>query len=161
MPTFFTITEVIQMAIQTEKIGRDYYQGMAKKTKNPELQELFGSLAEEEIRHEAFFKNLYQKIKGRHYSLPYNWPELQKYLRGITESRFFTGEEKGIKQMAWAKTKEEIIKYAIGFEKETVLFYLEILNLVPPEDIGLVQEIINEEKSHIRRLAERLPKIKS
>jgi rubrerythrin len=45
---------------------------------------------------------------------------------------------------------DDAIKFAIGFEKETMLYFMGLKDAVKNKEI--VDEIINEEKSHIRWL---------
>ncbi len=158
MPKFFTLVEVVEMAIAVEKAGKVYYEGVAKRIKDPEMKDLFSFLANEELKHERRFRELGEKIKASPYSLPGKWEEIQPYLQVITDSHFFTGSEKVIKQTEKAKEPKEILEYAIRFEKETILFYYEILGLVKEEDQKIVQEIIAEERSHIKKLGEILVK---
>lgn len=158
MPTFFSLTEVMEMAITIEKAGRSYYEGVAKKTKDLEMKELFSFLAAEEARHEKRFKDLAERVRVSPYSLFGKWEEIKPYLQVITDSHFFAGSDKMIKQTERAREPKEILEYAISFEKETILFYYEILGLVRGDDQNIVQEIIAEERTHIKRLGEILVK---
>jgi hypothetical protein len=42
------------------------------------------------------------------------------------------------------------VKFALGFEKETLLYFFELRSLV--KEKGIVDEVIQEEKSHIQWL---------
>lgn len=42
---------------------------------------------------------------------------------------------------------------AMGFEKETLLFFYNLRDLVTDRDRETISRIIDEEKSHVRRLA--------
>jgi rubrerythrin len=48
------------------------------------------------------------------------------------------------------KTVQDAVKFALGFEKETLLYFMELRSIVKEKEI--VDEVINEEKSHIRWL---------
>lgn len=48
------------------------------------------------------------------------------------------------------KTVSDAVKFAIGFEKETLLYFMELRSIVKEKDA--IEEVINEEKSHIRWL---------
>ena len=48
-------------------------------------------------------------------------------------------------------TIESAVDFAMGFEKETLLYFHTIRNVVMEKDV--VDEIINEEKSHIMWLS--------
>jgi rubrerythrin len=61
--------------------------------------------------------------------------------------------------MDHVKTVLDAVNFAIGFEKETTLFFLGMKDVV--KDKALVEEIIEEEKSHIRWLVGLRDKLKS
>lgn len=45
------------------------------------------------------------------------------------------------------KTAADAVNYALGFEKETLLYFYGVRDAVKEKDV--VDEVINEEKSHI------------
>ncbi|MCX7792845.1 MAG: ferritin family protein [Thermodesulfovibrionales bacterium] len=141
----FTVHEVIEQAVQTEKLGYDFYTQMSQRFKDQEeLRKLFDILAEKELRHEKTFRELLE-ITGD--SEPEGWEDISAYMRAIVESEFFLGKNKSLPSMANIKTVEDAVKFAIGFEKETLLYFHGIRDAVKEKEI--VDEIINEEKSHI------------
>jgi rubrerythrin len=152
VPIFYSAVEVIEMAVQTEKAGKGFYEGVAKKTNNNQLKELFDFLAQEETKHQAIFSELYKTIKESPQTMPYNWEELKLYLAAITESRFFLGKDKAINLVKEAKTPQKAIEQALDFERDTMLFYNEITTIVAEKDRPVVTKIIEQEKSHIRKL---------
>ncbi|MBT8356834.1 MAG: rubrerythrin, partial [Deltaproteobacteria bacterium] len=60
------------------------------------------------------------------------------------------------------ETMEEIITTAIGLEKDSILFYLGLRDLVPPKfGRDKIDDIIREERKHIVQLTYLLRKIKT
>jgi rubrerythrin len=49
------------------------------------------------------------------------------------------------------KTVQDAVTFAMGFEKETLLYFFELRSVVKEKEV--VDEVISEEKSHIRWLA--------
>jgi rubrerythrin len=144
----FSITEVIEQAVQTETLGYEFYNKMAKRfEKNEGLGRLFETLAQRELVHKKNFLEL-KEITGE--GEPNNWEEISLYLRAIVESEFFLGKGKSLPSLEGVKTAEDAIKFAIGFEKETMLYFIGLKDAVKDKEI--VEEIINEEKSHIKWL---------
>ena len=152
MAIFYSAVEVIEMAIKTEESGMIFYRGVARKTKNPKLKQLFEFLAGEEIKHKQIFTELYKTITDSPQSVPYNWEEMSFYLKAITESRFFLGKSKAINLVKTAKTPKQALDSALGFERDTLLFYTEILSIVNETNRRLVGKIVTQEKNHIRQL---------
>jgi rubrerythrin len=74
------------------------------------------------------------------------------YLKAITDSRFFLGKDKAINFVKEAKTPEQALDFALGFERDTMLFYIEILTIVSEKNRELISKIVAQEKSHIQQL---------
>jgi len=49
--------------------------------------------------------------------------------------------------MERVRTAQDAVNFALGFEKETLLYYMELRSIVREKKV--MDEIINEEKSHI------------
>jgi rubrerythrin len=145
----FSVREVIDQAVQTEKLGYQFYKTTAARFEKEEgLNRLFTTLAEKELRHEKTFSELAGIIKDEE---PVNWEDAEQYLRAIVESEFFLGKNKSLPSMSRLKTVEDAVNFALGFEKETLLYFYGIRDAVKEKEI--VDEIINEERSHIMWLS--------
>ena len=145
----FSVNEVIEHAVQTERLGYQFYSLMAKKFEKEEaFKKLFETLAQKELRHEKAFSEL-KEITGD--EEPEGWEEVSQYLRAIVESEFFLGRNKSLPSLERVKSIGDAVNFAMGFEKETLLYYHEIRNIIREKDI--VDEIINEEKSHVMWLS--------
>jgi len=153
MSIFFSIREVVEMAISTEKSGRAFYQTASKLAKEKSLEELFRYLAEEEGKHLQTFQGFYDTLKEGPETTPYNWEEAKLYLKALVDSRFFTRPDQAINLAKEAKSELEALNSAINFEKDTLLFFYEMLEVIKLGDRNLVKKIIEEEKKHVRRLS--------
>lgn len=146
----YSIEEIIEMAIRTETLGYQFYTTMAGKFKKDDgLAKLFTILATKEKAHEKIFTGLKAKV-AKQGTEPVQWDEVSNYLRAFVESEFFLGKGKALPSMEHLKTVQDVVKFAIGFEKETLLYFYELRSLVKEKET--VDEVINEEKSHIRWL---------
>jgi rubrerythrin len=141
----FSLREVVEQAVQTEKLGNEFYQEMAKRFRdNPGMKELCETLALKELAHEKRFSELMGVVKD---DGEVDWEEVSKYLRAIVESEFFLGKGKSLPSLDGVKTVADAVKLAIGFEKETLLYFYAIRDMIAGKDV--VSQIIDEEKSHI------------
>jgi len=146
----YSIDEIIEMAIRTETLGYQFYTGMAEKfRKNDGLTKLFTTLASKEKAHEKTFTGLKNTV-AKQGAEPVEWEEVSNYLRAFVESEFFLGKGKALPSMDHLKTVQDAVKFALGFEKETLLYFYELRSLVKEKQI--VDEVIQEEKSHIQWL---------
>jgi rubrerythrin len=146
----YSIDEVMEMAVQTERLGYQFYTGMAEKFRKDEgLVKLFTTLADKEKVHEKTFAGLKDMV-AKHGTEPVQWEEVSNYMRAFVESQFFLGRGKALPSMDHLKTVQDAVSFAIGFEKETLLYFFELRSIVKEKEV--VDEVINEEKSHIRWL---------
>ena len=141
----FSLREVVEQAVQTEKLGNEFYTKMAEKFHDKsELKKLFELLASHEMRHGASFSGLKDKLRD---SDPEGWDEVTQYLRAIVDSEFFLGKDKCLPSLESVRTAVEAIDFALCFERETLLYYHALKETL--KEKGIVDEIIGEEKSHI------------
>jgi rubrerythrin len=145
----FSMREVVEQAVQTEKIGNEFYSSMARKFhENHELKELFEVLASQELKHEKIFTELEKQIRDGE---PEGWDEVSLYLRALVDSEFFLGRDKSLSAIKSVETAAEAMKFALGFERETLLYYHGLRHglreTIKEKDI--IDEIIKEEKRHI------------
>jgi len=146
----YSIDEIMEMAIQTEKLGYQFYTTMSEKFKNNDsLAKLFTTLAAKERTHEKTFIQLKDMV-AKNGTAPVEWEEVSNYMRAFVESEFFLGRGKALPSMDHLKTAQDAVKFALGFEKETLLYFFELRSIVKEKEV--VDEVINEEKSHIRWL---------
>lgn len=153
MTIFFSMREVIEMAIATERSGQAFYQNASKLARENSLKELFQYLAEEEEKHLKIFQNFYNTLKEKPEITPYNWEEAKLYLEALVDSEFFASPDKAINLAKKAKDELEVIYAAIEFEKDTLLFFYQILEMIKSQEQELVKKIIEQEKKHIQRLS--------
>jgi len=145
--------EVIEMAIATERSGQAFYQNASELARENSLKELFQYLAEEEEKHLKTFQDFYNTLKEKPEITPYNWEEAKLYLEALVDSKFFASPEKAINLAKEAKDELEVINLAMNFEKETLLFFYQILEMIKSQEQELVKKIIEQEKKHIQRLS--------
>jgi rubrerythrin len=117
----YSIGEVIEQAVQTERLGYDFYTTIGARFADHEgLKKLFDTLAAKEKVHEKRFSEL-KEITGD--DEPEGWDEVSQYLRAIVESEFFLGRHKSLPSLTEVKTVEDAVNFAMGFEKETLLYF--------------------------------------
>lgn len=141
----FSVREVVEQAVQTEKLGNEFYTKMAKKFEDHnELKKLFELLAAHELKHGTSFSAMKDKIGEEE---PAEWNEVTPYLSAIVDSEFFLGKDKCLPSLEHVKTALEAIEFSLCFERETLLYYYSLRETLKEKDI--IDAIIKEEKSHI------------
>jgi rubrerythrin len=114
--------EIFGLAKEIERSGHAYYRTIADSTASADLKELFDYLAEQELAHYRFFDQLSRdypelEVDGE------EWEQTSAYIKATSDSRFFVGEDKAISLARTVKEPLAAIDIAIGFEKDTLLFF--------------------------------------
>ncbi|MBN1317276.1 MAG: ferritin family protein [Anaerolineales bacterium] len=149
----FKAADVIEMALQIEKNGEVFYKRVAEKIDSPVIKALFEDLAQQEIYHYQTFEKLAQTAWDSPMLTPSDWQDYLGYLDATVQSAFFEGSDKSLALADKVTGTKEAIQMAMGFEKETLLFFHDLQNMVPEGEKATVARIIAEEKTHLRRLA--------
>ena len=141
---------VLQWAIEIERNGAGFYRAAAAQAKDRDAKRLFEDLAYQEERHYRTFQRMLAKA-----SEPTSDPLAADY-RAFLEhalSGALTGEGKGMQRAKESHTEEEALRAAMAFEKDTLLFFYEVADVVEPDHLPAVRAIIDEERDHLRQLS--------
>jgi rubrerythrin len=152
----FTATEALEMAMEIEKNGEVFYNAVAAKVTNENTKTLFKELAAQEKKHFAFF----QKLAGHVQSAPSpsgaDYDQYDIYLKATLDNALFSGPDKALAAAEQAQDQKAALQVAIGFEKDTLLFFYDLREMIGEADRKMVDAVIGEEKAHLRRLAKML-----
>ena len=125
----FNADEIFEMAEKIEINGADFYRNASGKIDDSDSRKLLEELAVMEDEHRKTFsqmrKQLMEKEKQSKVFDPDN--ETVAYLRALADTRVFFQKQLDMSSM------EEILKDAIVAEKDSIVFYLGIKDMVPDE----------------------------
>ena len=152
----FQAADIVELAMQVEQSGEAIYRAVANKVEGQEARKLFEYLAGQEVIHYKIFQRLSQSIHEAPFMTDAEWELYMDYLNGTVQSAFFEGTDKALALAETVTEAQTAINLAIGFEKETLLFFYDLRDRIPAKDRPFVEKIVDEEKRHIRRLAEML-----
>jgi len=153
MGVVFTGDEIIEMAVRTEATGHEFYTSAKENAKSAELKDLFAYLAEEELKHKATYEGMTDVIGEPVQGVPIDWNELGDYVQAMIDSSFFLGGDKNINLAAKAADDKEAIDFALGFEKDTLLYFYQLRDIVKPVNKPVIDKIIRQEQIHIQKLS--------
>lgn len=143
--------EVLEVAIEIEANGSDFYESIAKLTRDSKVWDTYTYLAGEEREHESTFKSMLGRLEG--YNPPQNYPgEHYKYIKGLADTSIFTGKRARAALTQQTISHNEVLELGIGFEKDSILLYSEMRDLVPHADQEILDTVIDSEKDHLRQL---------
>jgi len=153
MGVFFSGKELVNIAIGIERSGLAFYTSLIKAEKDAMARGAYKYLADMEEQHVKIFQGMLGTASEETNPEVYT-EEYDLYLKALVGSAVFTNDEVAREMAENARNSAEAIQIALGAEKDSILFYTEIRDLVRSADRELVNSIINEEKSHLQRLTE-------
>ena len=149
----FSADEIFEIAVEIERNGAKFYRSAADNITDVDKKQLLIQLAEMEDEHEETFTTMRTQLKTDEKVVTTFDPEGESegYLRALADTRVFY--EKKIDKTSI----KEIFKAAITAEKDSIVFYLGMKDVVPAH-LGKqrLDDIIKEEMSHIRLLSNEL-----
>jgi len=149
----FSGSELINIAIGIEGRGIAFYDIMTKSTENAVARDVFQYLADMEREHIRVFQDMLGEADKYQPSETYAG-EYAAYLRALVDSAVFTDDLITSEMATKAESDIEALELAIGAEKDSILFYYEMKEIMPQRAQPTVSKIIAEEKSHLRQLSE-------
>ncbi len=148
----FSILEALNTAIETEKLSIEFYGKLFDTIKGEELKELFKTLREEEAKHLVKYINLKKEYEKRERIVDLG-EEAQLFLKALSESEIFKKTDMVLKKFKEGMEMKEAISYALEFEKQTLLFFYYLWDLIEPKHRDILTEILKEERGHIINLS--------
>lgn len=147
----FSITEIIEIAVQLEKNGENVYREAIGQSNNIEMDNLLLGIAEEELEHIDWFLSLKDEIEKNQDRSQVKEMDAQLIDDLIGKQTFSLADV----DFSQVRNSEHLIDIFIEFEKDTILFY-EMLKtfLVDEKTIDHLDKIIQEESSHIEKFEE-------
>ncbi len=152
----FNADEIFAMAVQIERNGQAFYQIAADSQKDEATRAYFQELVDMEKEHVAIFQKMREEFSDAGESMDL-YDEAGQYLATMADGHKVEGSPRLTATLTGEETMEEILRLAIGLEKDAVLFYLGMKDVVP-ETLGRdkVDWIIEEEKQHLVTLTAKL-----
>jgi rubrerythrin len=152
MMALFTAAEALEMAMEIEKNGEAFYNAVAGRVDDESAAALFRELAAQEKKHLALFQKLAGQ-SGAPSSMGAEYDQYDLYLKATLDNALFSGPDKALAAAEHATDQKAALQVAIGFEKDTLLFFYDLRDMVSETERESVADIIREEKMHLRRLA--------
>jgi len=151
MGNIFTGSELVEIGIEIEKNGRDFYSILSNQSKNQQAQGMFQFLAKEEEKHIAVFQGILDAVEK--YQPPESYPgEYFAYMTNLASEYVFTQKDKG-KEIAKKTTSDlEAIELGINFEKDSIIFYEGMKKVIPQFDLKIVEQLVAQEEQHLKML---------
>ncbi len=153
MAVFFSGSELLEIAMGIERNGMAFYQALADKTGNRNVKDVYNHLAGEEKKHLDTFRGMSDSLGQVKPPETYT-EEYILYLKALVDSAVFSNVAEAQQKAGKVLNEIEAIDTGIRAEKDSILFYTELQDLVRERDRKVVLSILDEEKNHLRQLSE-------
>jgi len=159
----FSTDEILQMAEQIERNGARFYRRASQAFTEPRARDLLLDLAIMEDGHQKAFAAMRAELaqQEREPTVADPYGEAAWHLGGMAAGHLLDVTADPSERLTGKETVEEILRTAIGLEKDAIVFYLGIKDLVPEGPIKpRVDAIIKQEMGHIVFLSKELAALK-
>lgn len=147
----FTANDIVEVAVRIEENGITFYNFAEKMAKTEDVKKLFADLAAAEAAHKRIFEKLLANIET--YTPPERYAgEYAEYLRNYVDNNIIFTKEVMDKQLSAVTDTPSAVEFAMQRELDSILYYHEIKNLVPPAQHETIEQIIAEERKHYAML---------
>ena len=155
----YSADEVFEMAEQIERNGGAFYRRAAELASDASTGTMLLELAGMEDDHVKTFVGMRKDLSAEERKPMVFDPddELSLYLRAMADQHVFDMKADPSARLSAGQAANEVLGIAIGLEKDSIVFYLGLKELVP-ERFGKerLDGIIQEEFGHISTLSEKM-----
>ncbi|MBP7055895.1 MAG: ferritin family protein [Candidatus Omnitrophica bacterium] len=152
MANIFNAAEIIDMGIEKERKRRDFYARVSEEFAEKDLKKLFSDLSNWEEEHIKKFTEIRNSVADEEIAESYQG-EFTAYIRSLVDDRLYSQ----VTASSFSKnirTPLDAIHWGMGFEKDAILFFNELIDYMPSQNKNKVKLLIDEEKKHIIYLSE-------
>lgn len=147
----FDATAIFDMAVRMEHHGLAFYKAFASKVQDPEIQEVFNFMIEQENKHIEIFSSMKTGLES--HDLPESYEgEARSYLDAFVKDQVFYSAQEAEQKAREITDRLSAIDIAVELEKQSILFYSGMKEVVRKSDHENIDLIIEQERNHVRRL---------
>lgn len=156
----YNAEEIYTVGVEIEKNGRRFYELTAAAADDPDVAKLLKELSSWENSHVALFEQLAGQLPENAKSGESIDPDedMQRYLKAVADSHVFL--QRGIDIDAIAQgcgTAVDVLEMALRFEKDSVVLYTTMQQMVPEHlGKGTVERLAREEIAHVSLIQSKL-----
>lgn len=163
MQPVFNDLEGLRIAVEMERRGEDFYRRAARVSRSEETVSLLNRLAADEIVHAREFERLREAalaVREDAAEEAYD-EETTAYLNAVAADIVFPDGLMALRRVGF-ESPQAVLEYAIGSEKDSILFYTELAGCAKTARYcETFLEIARQERGHLARLIGRLNQIQN
>ncbi|MHB8868416.1 MAG: ferritin-like domain-containing protein [Thermoleophilia bacterium] len=140
----------LQLAMETEKIGRDYYDAMAGLLDDPQAAQLCKALEKEEAKHFRALQSMRSQMASRGETVMLS-DEWIASARQAARQRVIPSPSE-ILRVVSAGRIADVLGVAIEMEEDAISYYRTLAGQMSVGDSDVLYAIIREEEQHLQQL---------
>ena len=148
----FNADEILEMAENIERNGARFYRKAAELVEEAGIRKLLEDLAAWEDGHERVFATMRADLAAQERESKVFDPEHETsmYLRAMADGHVFNARIHPADTLTGSESAEDILRMAIGQEKDSIVFYTGLKEMIS-QTAGKerIEAIIKEEMGHI------------
>ena len=162
-PERFTLLEAVATAVTMEEEGIRFYTLAMEKATDPEVQIMSRFLRDVEYEHIEHFRDLLASLSSHTgEKTPTIDPDTESYLRYLAETSVFPAHGAAGRALDGIKDVCDMLHLGIQAEKDSILYYRDLLEQIPfPDAAAAIRKILAEERQHFLMLSGLLQRLRS
>ena len=153
MSAKFNADEILEMAVQIETKGAKFYRKAAKH--NVAGRELLLQIAAQEDVHYKVFADMRKALAPSEKGGYDPYGETDLYVKAMVDGFAFEVNKDPAEALTGKESLQDLLKTAIQMEKDSIVFYLGLKQMVPPAfGKDKLDAVIQEEMKHIAWLSD-------
>lgn len=139
--------KLLSTIIMTEENVAELYRDLSEKVNDTTAKKVFLNLSEDEEKHKNMYTNILGKLpNGGKVDLTEDEVE---YTELLINTNIFTNEKVKIRYL-----KSDALVMAEKIERDSILFYTQLIRLFPDVAKDEMEIILKEEKKHLRKVTD-------
>ncbi|MCL2701364.1 MAG: ferritin family protein [Phycisphaerae bacterium] len=152
----FTAAELLEMAQQLERNGAEFYSVAAMLPAAAGRRRSLMELAAWEEQHEKTFAEMQAGLAASEMPLT---GEAALYVQALVDGHVF--ESNAHELLSRCQTVPDVLRTAIALEKESIVFYIGLRDMIPPSHRAQLDDILRQEMRHVAILTNELAALKA
>ena len=159
MSAKFNAGEILDMAAQIETKGAKFYRKAAKH--NVAGRDLLLQIASQEDQHYKIFADMRKALAPSEKGGYDPYGETDLYVKAMVDGFAFEINKDPAESLTGKESLQDLLKTAIQMEKDSIVFYLGLKQMVPPAfGAKKLDAVIKEELTHIAWLSNKRAELK-
>jgi rubrerythrin len=155
----FNADEILGIAVGIEQNGQKFYRRAAQIVKKAELGKVLLELADWEAGHERLFADMRAQLTDDERTSTAFDPDDESglFLQAVADGHVFVANKDAAALLKGKEGAGEIFRIALDFERDSILFFLGMKDMVPVRlGADKVDGVVKEEMRHVGYLQKQL-----